>query len=242
MVAIPPRRDPVLDAIDRILEEKSLTEPRRKYLGMSSIGDSCSRKLWYRFHTDHQEKFDALTLRRFEDGHRTEELVVSWFKMLPGIEIHPFDNSGNQFSVSDFNGKFSGHLDGAIRGLYQAPKTWHVFEVKCTNEKNFEKLKGLVFRNEKTALREWSKTYFAQAIMYMHYTGMDRHYLVCTTPGGRELTSVRTEADPAFAEALRMKAERIINATTPPERIGDQTWWECKFCSFYKMCQNLPDD
>lgn len=206
---------------------------------MSSIGESCLRKLWYRYHTEHREKFDALTLRRFEDGHRTENLVVSWFKMIPDIEIHTIDDDGRQFSVSDFEGKFSGHLDGVIRGLYQAPKTWHVFEVKCTNEKNFQKLKKLVSIDEKTALREWSKTYYAQAVCYMHYTGIERHYLVCTTPGGRELTSVRTNADPAFAKSLKLKAKRIINAKEPLEKIGDKTWWECKLCSFYKVCHGL---
>ena len=77
MVKIPERGDPTLDAIDRILEAKTNSEPKRRYIGASSIGEPSARKLWYRYHTDMREVFDAPTIRRFNDGHRTEDVMAA---------------------------------------------------------------------------------------------------------------------------------------------------------------------
>ena len=62
-------KDPTLEAADLALVKASELEPPRPYLGMSSIGESCSKKLWYRFRHAAREEFDADTLKRFADGH-----------------------------------------------------------------------------------------------------------------------------------------------------------------------------
>ncbi len=233
-VPIPKPSDPTLDAIDAMLVAESLRESKRDYLGASSIGEPCERKLWYSLNSE-REAFKADTLRRFIDGHRTEELIVSWFRKLPFIELKTHKENGEQYGFTD--GKFKGHYDGMIKGILQAPKTWHIFEVKCTNENNFKKLKALVEKNEKSALAEWSPTYYAQAVVYMAAEGFTRHYLVCATPGGRELTSVRTDENPKFAAYLSQKAHRIIDAKEPPMRLSNHAdWYQCKMCSYHKVC------
>lgn len=232
-------RDPTLIALDNLEIEKNKNQKQRDYLGASSIGDECSRKLWYRFQ-GYKENFDVDTLRRFNDGHRTEDLIVSWFRELPFIELYTHKEDGVQFGFSDFNGKYKGHYDGVIRGLVQAPKAWHIFEVKCTNEKNFDALQKLLdTKDEKEVLQEWSPEYYAQAVTYMDYEGLDRHYLVCATAGARRLTSIRTNANPEYAASLRTKAGRIIKATTPPERIGGRDYYKCKWCAFRDMCHEI---
>lgn len=128
-------------------------------------------------------------------------------------------------------------MDGAILGLLQAPKTWHVWEHKQVGEKNFralEKLKNSM--DEKSVLRQWNQTYYVQALLYMRFSGMSRHYLTCSTPGGRETISIRTNADNNEAEKYIGRAQRIISADRPPERIGGPDWWECKFCPHHATC------
>lgn len=236
--------DPTLEAADRALERKALDDARRGYLGMSSIGESCSRKLWYNFRFCKREVFDAVTLKRFADGHRTEALVIERLKLVDGIILIDLID-GEQIDVSDIDGHYSGHLDGTIQGLIQAPKTPHIFEAKCVAEKKFNELKKLVSSiGEKLALRQWNQTYHAQAQEYMHYKGYTRHYLVVATPGGRDWIGVRTEYDAAYALQLKVKAERIIKAQSPPEKISnDASWYECKWCSFSDICHkdDMPD-
>lgn len=237
--------DPTLELADQILVKRQHDEKRRGYLGMSSIGDSCSRKLWYGFRFARREIFDVATLKRFADGHRTEALVIERLKMVPGLSVVDVLENSEQIGVSDHEGHYSGHLDGEITGLLQAPKTPHVLEVKCVSEKKFNELKKIVSDiGEKQALKKWNTVYAAQAQEYMHYKGYSRHYMVVATPGGRDWTGIRTEYDAAHAIQLKVKAERIIKSAEPPDKISkDASWFECRFCSFSDICheQAIPD-
>lgn len=245
--------DPLVALIDQVILEEHEREPPRHYLGASSIGDECSRKLWYRYN-GHKEKFDAKTLRRFADGHRTEEVILGWLRNCESIELYNARNledglpsfqrhtrseadiSVNQIGFSRFNGKFAGHYDAIGRGFPQAPKTWHIVEVKCVNEKAFEELKKLKSQNEKTAIELWNPEYWSQVQVYMHMEGLKRSIHIVATPGARDLISVRTDYNKAHAEAMLAKAKRIIDAKEPLERIGGPTFWKCKQCSFRDIC------
>lgn len=231
--------DPLVALIDQVILEEHEREPPRYYLGASSIGEECSRKLWYRYN-GHKEKFDAKTLRRFADGHRTEDVVLGWVKSCPGIEIFTRGVDGNQIGFSSFGGNFAGHYDGIGRGFPQAPKTWHIVEIKCVNEKAFEELKKLKSQNEKTAIELWNPEYWSQVQVYMHMEGLTRSIHIVATPGARDLISVRTDYNKAHAEAMLAKAKRIIDAKEPLERIGGPTFWKCKQCSFRDICHATP--
>ena len=241
MAALPQmdNRDPTLDAADAALVELSLREKPRSYLGMSSLGDECSRKLWYRFHRPKVERFDAGTLKRFADGHASEAVVIERLRRVPGLTLLPIDpESGRQWRLEDFDGKLAGHMDGVVLGLLQAPKTWHVFECKATSDKKFGELLRIKAKvGEKQALREWNATYHAQAILYMGYAGLTRHYTVVCTAGARDWTSLRTEFEPAAFEALKAKAERILNAQVPLARVSnDPSWFLCRMCHYAPRC------
>lgn len=239
MVLLPERSDPTLEAIDRELERRAAEQPRRSYLGASQIGEPCERKLWYAIQPDMpREEWKASALKRFDDGHRSEDIMSHRLRMVAGIELHTHSPDGGQFGFSDFDGRFRGHADGLIKGLLQAPETVHTWEHKAVNEKKFnelQKLKDSV--GEKAALRQWDQVYYAQAIIYMHYFDTTRHYLTVTTPGARDHLSCRTDASPEMALGLREKAKRIIEATTPPARISERPeHWKCKWCEFREVC------
>ena len=241
MAKLPNPPDPTLAAADAALVAGQ-DRYKRKYLGMSSIGDPCERRLFMSFRHARSETFDAPTLKRFEDGHRTEDLIIARLRKVETLEIVDREPGGGQLACSLLGGHFRGHLDFMAQGLVQAPKTWHVGEVKCSAKiAELEKHKAML--GEKNALRAWNETYYGQAVMYMDFQGVDRHWLVATTPGGREWTSVRTNADPVHAMRLKAKAERIIFTDEAPERIGDATDWRCKFCHFAGIChgRELPE-
>lgn len=247
MAAIPQSamQDPTLAAIDREVERRASLEQPRPYLGASIIGTECERRLWYGFRWAAVEQFGAATLYRFEDGHRTEDLQASRLRLVPGLELHTLDPVSNrQFAVSDFGGHFRGHMDGAVLGILQAPKTWHVWEAKAVNDEKLAKLGKLKTEvGEKQTLAAWDPVYYAQAIIYMDYTGMTRHYLTASSPGGRVTDSVRTNADALVAATLKAKAERVIFAGEPrPKMSEDPAWYQCKWCPAHDVChgQKLP--
>lgn len=237
MAAIPNLKDPTLEAADAVIEQLGNAPKPRPYLGMSAIGDDCERKLWYQFRWAAPVVFDAITHKKFEDGHRTEDLVIARLRRVPGIEIYSVDpETGHQFALSDLGGHFRGHMDFVVKGLIQAPKTWHVGEVKATEETaKIDKARATY--GEKDALQQWHPTYYAQAQAYMGYTGMERHYLVAATPGGRHWVSLRTNFAPDEFLRIKAKAARIVFAANQPERLSDKPdYYKCRWCSFAPQC------
>lgn len=243
MAAIPQILDPTLARYNEVIAASNA--PRfRPYLGMSAIGAECERQLWYSFRWALKPSFDAATLKRFEDGHRTEDLIVARLAAIPELTVHAVDPETNyQFGFKDIDGHFRGHMDGVCLGLLQAPKSWHVLEIKCS-AKHTDLDKAKTKFGEKMALAQWNATYYAQAVLYMDYAEIDRHYLVCVSPGGREETSVRTNADPDHAKALRNKAYGIIYAQHPPARLSEKPdFYQCRWCDFSAVCHEgrLPE-
>lgn len=236
-------QDPTLAAINSAIENINNLSKPRPYLGMSAIGMDCERYLWgiFRWCTPAGGGFDAKALRNFEDGHRSEDLMAERLRMVPGVKLYTLDpSSGKQFGFSGHGGHFRGHIDGAIQGILQAPKTFHVWEHK-SSEKGptaIDKIKAE--KGEKVTLKEWHPVYYAQAILYMDYGQMERHYLTCTAPGGRmPETSIRTDANPQDAAMFNAKAERVIFSAEPLTKLSDDpAFWKCKGCSMATQCHS----
>lgn len=245
MTAIPMfPQDLTLKAMDRAVEERRNRELPRPYLGMSEIGTECERALWYSFRGIQGEPWKAETLYRFEDGHSVENIMAERLRLVPGVELQTRDAAtGKQIEFLGFGGHFRGHVDGIITGLVEAPKTPHVWEHKTCAEdevKTLERVRAEL--GEKRALEKWNKKYYAQAVMYMHYAGLKRHFLTVSTPGGRRSISLRTEANEPLAKQLCEKAKRVIFTDYPPTRIAkSSTAWPCRICRFREVChQEAP--
>jgi hypothetical protein len=233
-----PIADPTLDAVREAVEAHAATERVRPYLGMSAIGEPCERKLWYSFRWCVREKFTTDQLWRFEDGHRSEDVMAARLRLVPGVHLMTIDpRSGQQFEYVDLGGHFRGHSDGLITGLLQAPKALHVWEAKATDEAKHAKLVELKIEGEKTALKQWDGVYYAQAVMYMAYAEATRHYLTASTSGARAWIGVRTDTNLHFANLLREKAERVIKSKVPLTRISDKAeLYLCKWCVAQWIC------
>jgi hypothetical protein len=243
MAVLPEPTDPTLVAADAALVAAQVRRTR-PYVGMSSIGAECMRQIWYAFRWVGLADFDAMTLKRFADGHATEAVAVARLKAVDALELYEVDDAGQQFGFEDLGGHFKGHMDGVVLGLLQAPTTWHVLEIKATAEKKLAELrKAIREHGEKLALRVWNPVYYAQAVLYMHYAGLDRHYTVICTPGARDWLSIRTDADPCEAARLIKRAESIITTDVPPPKIGGPDLFLCRWCDRSAIChEGAPSD
>lgn len=236
---LPVRQDPTLQAADAALENRQRADPEapRPYLGASALGKACDRALWYAFRWAREARLSAKAIKTIADGHQGEALMAARLRAVPGITLWT-ESKGEQIGFTDLNGHLRGHVDGVIVGLLQAPKTAHVWEHKQVNDKKFSRLKALTQSDEKAALEAWDGVYFIQAQLYMHYLALTRHYLTCSTPGGREQTSCRTDYQRETAEWAIERAERIIALERPPLRLSDNPdRLECRWCDFASICQ-----
>ncbi len=210
----------------------------RNYLQCSSVGADCERQTWYRWRWCLDEHFDAKTLCNFGSGHADEELMSGRLKAVPYIKLQTGHDDDTQYEVGHLNGHVLGHLDGVIEGVKAAPKTMHVWEHKSVNPTKFKKLDKLKqVHGEKAALEQWDSTYYAQAQLYMGLTRLTRHYLTVTTPGGRDMTSCRTNYDSGAFRNLKDKIQRIFNSAEAPPRISKKPdYYQCRWCSFSEIC------
>lgn len=229
--------DPLLALIDKVLLDDDASQPVRDYIGASGINGDCDRRIWLQYH-GHKNVFDAPSLRKINDGHVTEKTIIGWLEKIPGLELYHTKPDGTQYGFSDLGGKYKGHYDGVIRGIPQSPNTWHILEIKTVDAKYMTELKKIIEKyGEENALAEWRPAYYGQAVTYMWYEKLTRHLTIVASAGGRELLTVRTHQNHTFAKQLRDKAERLLSMQTPPERIGDSTYYKCRMCGLKDVCQ-----
>lgn len=204
-------------------------ESPRPYLGCSEAGHGCSRYLWLRFRWAGVESFDGRMYRLFETGNLAEDRFIKELRAI-GVTVESHTPEGKQFAVSAIGGHMWGHLDGALLGLIEAPKTWHVAEYKTHNDKSFGELKAKGVKASKPM-------HYAQMQLYMALTGMERAAYLAANKNNDELYMERVEYDAEEAKRLLDRAASIIFAAEPPLRISDRAdWYECKLCRFHGIC------
>jgi len=209
--------------------EQRANELPRPYLGCSEAGHKCDRYLWLRFRWAAIEHFDGRMYRLFQTGHLMEPRFIKELEGI-GVTVSAHDENGKQFAIEAVSGHMWGHLDGALLGLPEAPKTWHVAEYKTHSEKSFKELKAKGVKVSKPM-------HYAQMMLYMALTGMERAAYFAANKNTDEIYMERIHFDADEAKALLERAARIIFAAEPPLRISDRAdWYECKFCRFHSIC------
>lgn len=237
MVAIPKRTDPTLEAMFRQMEKKK--RDKRNYLGASYIGKPCDKEIWMTYNNYPAQPHDAASLMNIEDGHRTEKLTADRLKGTPQIKLTTHVG-GKQLGFTAFDGRFQGHYDGEIMGLYQAPKAAHIWENKAVGDTRFKKFEDArETHGEKHALAHWDFTNYVQGQMYMHFSGIERHYLTVSKAGGRGYGSARTNYDEDIANHYVDRAKRLIDAKSPPSKLHEDmdNHYDCRICDFRMSCQ-----
>jgi len=212
--------------IEQAIEDEFVEQDFRPYLGISSIGDSCPRKLWYGFRLCGKERITARQNRLFSRGHREEFIIQSDLKKA-GVICHV--DPKNQPEVMCGNGHIKGHPDDILTRIPDAPKTPHLGEYKTHNDKSFKDLK-------KKGLISSKPVHYAQMIVYMHLLKLKRGLYVAVNKNDDERYYERISENPDKANELIQKGESIISTENPPQKIGNSTWFECKWCKYYLIC------
>ena len=227
MARIPESSHSTVRRIYQLHEQRRENEQERSYLGASELGESCARRLWYRLRWAAVPQFEGRILRLFESGHREEARLVDELRAI-GVRVE-----GQQHEVVFADGHGKGHLDGALLGLEEGPKTWAVFECKTANAKTFKEVtaKGVKAANPR---------HYAQVQMYMGLTGMTRAAYFVVNKDTDEISHERIEFDKEAFTALVRRAEGIVSAAEPPVRVSDDpAWYGCRFCPFREVCHGV---
>ncbi len=205
-------------------------EPQRGYLGASILGKECDRELWFTFRGCVQEDIPGRIYRLFKTGDHAEPRFVTELKAI-GCEVFDVDpQTGQQFEFLDLGGHLSGHMDAALKGVPEAPKTWHVGEFKTHGEKSF---KGLV----KEGVRASKPQHWVQMQVYMGQTGMKRALYLAVNKNTDELYAERIKFDSTAYQNLMRRARRIIESSGEVDRIAKRADdWRCRFCDAKALC------
>lgn len=212
--------------VEQKIEDKMIMEPFRPYLGISSIGKNCARELWYGFRLCAPNKISPRLKRLFMRGHYEEPIIQKDLRSI-GIVCHVTQD--NQPEVVCGNGHIKGHCDDVLTNVPDAPKTPHLGEYKTHNDKSFKDLK-------KKGLKLSKPVHYDQMVCYMHLLKLKRGLYIAVNKNDDTRYYERIAANPDRANELIQKGESIISTEIPPQKIGNSTWYECKWCNYYQIC------
>lgn len=202
--------------------QETIEDEPRDYIGASSIGSDCLRKIWYEFKGFEAEEVPTKMRRAWAIGKALESLILNW------LEEAGFDVQREWDSLFILGMPFfRGHLDSVIieNGVPSA-----IVEVKTAKDSSFK-----IF--EKKGVREWNPQYYAQIQSYMGMSGIHSAYILVLNKDSSDISDELVEFDAYFYEKLKEKAAMIYNAHVEPPRInGSPLWFQCKMCKYNKVC------
>lgn len=209
----------------------------RNHLGASILGKPCARQGYYVFRWAKLPTFDGRMLRLFNRGHREEPKFIEYLRGI-GFQVTETTEDGKQIRIADICGHFGGSLDGeaSAPAEYGLPPRFLV-EFKTYNTKRFCKLVS-------DGVRKADEKYYAQCCLYMSKRGLSHCLFMATNKNDDDIHIEIIEADEQQAQAELRKADVIINAEYPPQRISDKkSFFECRYCDFKEICHEgeLPE-
>jgi hypothetical protein len=222
---------PLSIAINAAIERAEPPEENaRQYLGASSIGSECMRKVQYDWMVDPVHPTQTRDI--FQRGHLLEELsrqhfVRAGFKFAPSARL----------AFSTAGGFFRGHADGVLLDGPRLPSIEYpcLWEHKALGDKGW---RGL----ERDGIAKGYPQYLAQVLIYMAYLDVTEHPAIFTAVNANTMARLHIAVpfDAAQAQAWSDRAVAIIEATKRgellPRGYGDQTDWRCKMCGHHERC------
>ena len=223
------------DIVDSKILKQYNTQEKRSYLGASSIGDECIRKVQLQY-MQKDQKVSAKQIRTFDIGHCLEDLIIKWLR-IAGFDLKTRNENGEQFGFSVANGKFAGHVDGIILSFPEQfpdkPKGVSLLEIKTMNHKSWND-------TQKRGVLVSKPVYYSQVQLYMAYMELDRCLFVALNKDTSDLYFEIIPFDPGMAQKYSDRAVQIIKATENNELLpcvsGDSSFFLCKMCGFRDHC------
>ncbi|WP_408951457.1 PD-(D/E)XK nuclease family protein [Lysobacter sp. Hz 25] len=227
--------------VDAAMEREAALHPPRTYLGASSLGEDCARRLQFQYFNapkDVGRHFPGRLLRVFARGHRVEDWMAEWLR-LAGFELRTRNEKDEQFGFATAEGRVRGHADGVVVAgpdSFSYPMLW---ECKCVGNKTFREL-------QKKKLAASRPVYAAQVALYQAYLGLHEHPALFTAicADNMEIYAERVVFDRGLAQRASDRAVQILRACDAAEllpRISTTpTHQTCRDCPWQDRCWALP--
>jgi len=210
----------------------------RDYLGMSSIGRECLRAQWYGWRWSRIVQIPARINRIFTRGHLEESSIIMDL-LAVGIKVFRRDGEKvinltgaigeEQEEIDGFQLHSSGHPDGRLLGVIEAPKTEHLLEMKTMKDSKFQTLKEL-------GIKKAFPVYLDQMIMYMGKLKLTRALFVATNKDNQARKYIRVKFDKERFSVLENREEAIILSEQVPPKEYKATCYLCGWCNFHQIC------
>ena len=235
------REDPtaelIKEAVDNAIVAGESKRERRAYIGASSIGDECQRKIQYRYlnySVDPDKEFTARTLRIFQFGHEIEDYAAKWLKDA-NFDLRTEDKDGSQFGFSIADGEIRGHIDGVICSgpvNMSYPSLW---ECKSANDNKF---KAFV----KHGVAKANSVYATQIALYQTYMDLYENPALFTVVN-KNTSEIYYELVPYNKRLAQEASDRAVNILTAakagdilPRIAQSKDFFLCKWCEFKQSC------
>lgn len=219
---------PVNNPVEKAIEGQIVESLLRHYIGYSGLAHSCNRYLWYTFRFAYTRKLSKKQVRLFARGDAEEPIIIADLKSA-GMVV-----SDTQVEISDDTGHILGHIDGSVINVPGWKDIKMLLEAKTMNDANFKLYK-------KKGLKIGFPVYYGQINSYMGKMGFKKTLYVITNKNTDERKYDIYEFDESKFNDLESKGFGILISEEPPEKIGESTWFECKFCDARQIChKGLP--
>jgi hypothetical protein len=205
-------------------------ESPRNYIGASSIGHLCDRRIWlgWKGYVDPQAFIDpeqyGKNKETFARGHREEEVFIN------KLNEAGYTVDDQQVSFEAFDGNLKGHCDGTI---YDENGELHILEIKTMKEKYFNAVK-------RDGIAKHYPNYISQVQLYMHYLFPKKTLFVCLNKNvDWEHYYEIIDYDPDLVDGILYKVTRIMEyGDQIPERmeLPKKGFSVCKYCDYLKFC------
>lgn len=231
------------DVLSRRIDDyilRTYDDGPRTHLGASLIGHECGRYLWYTFRWCFREIHTPRMLRLFNRGHREEPRFIEWLRGA-GLEVYDVDpTTDKQYRIQAVRGHFGGSKDGRINKAleeftkelgFELPPMLAEFKTNGTGA-GFNKLKS-------DGVKIAKPQHYNQMCTYGAFYQYKYAIYMCINKNDDDLHIEIVELDWSFAADNVRKAETIIDARTPPQKISaNPAYLTCKICPALGVCHN----
>ena len=214
----------IIDLIDKYLIKKASEAKPRSYLGTSTIGEMCDRKLWYSYKQP-MPILDPRINRIFRLGHLIEKEVTD-LMLESGLTMYLVDEEGDQFGFTD--GIIGGHCDGIV----MVNELAHLLEIKSAKNSRFNTIK-------KEGVKNAENIYYTQVMIYAEKLELEYVKFIVYNKDTSELYEENLHCDPIEANwALQRGKDICSNDNLPDRRYSHISHFMCKMCNYKKDCWN----
>lgn len=217
---------PKPDPLHQQLESGQVPLEFRPYIGMSGLLGKCPRDIWYNFRWAHNRTVEPRVMRIFKRGDIEESRVIQDMEAI-GLDVQ--NHLNEQIELVDETGHIKGHPDGSVTGLPYDPGVRCLLEIKTMKQSQYTKYK-------KEGLQKSHPSYWGQIHTYMGESELLHCLFIVVNKDTEERSYTLYAYDPAVHKECMQFAYDILVSERPPNKIGESTWFACKFCANRPIC------